>query len=379
MLFTLYCPKCGAEQKYLDLTETNGSYICSKCGAEVNENLEELKKQANKDETKSLKMDNMIDVRSMQYYNDNYYPLFGLIQKTTKGGYEIVDFLNGTIKSNTLCIRDKINRCRFCGKTTPEVTFKEKAHLFPESLGNKLFVSKNECDSCNHVFAKYELDLNTFLFPLLVLNGVRGKNGIKKYRSNDKSSRVEHTENGFKITENLGKFNIHDDEVKKELQYEFDINPYSLSNVYRILLKMALSILPEDEFAKFSFAKDALINRRLIGCEAVMLDFFPGFNRFEFTVVGYMNKVNNPAIPSYQFAIMNGDFLLQIPIFSDDYIKNNDGKEITLDLRSVPTPFDVNSYLGNKKHFVYQVKDDSVTPQSKMAFTLKYESKTEVK
>lgn len=51
MLYTEKCPNCGAEQKGLDLTETNGSYICSKCGEEVKVNLEERNKQAKKKAT----------------------------------------------------------------------------------------------------------------------------------------------------------------------------------------------------------------------------------------------------------------------------------------------------------------------------------------
>ena len=33
-------------------------------------------------------------------------------------------------------------RCRFCGKTGPEVKFSKKAHAIPEFLGNKKFVLK---------------------------------------------------------------------------------------------------------------------------------------------------------------------------------------------------------------------------------------------
>ncbi len=51
MLYTVICPYCGAEQKGLDLTETDGSYICSKCGEEVKVNLEERNKQTNKKAT----------------------------------------------------------------------------------------------------------------------------------------------------------------------------------------------------------------------------------------------------------------------------------------------------------------------------------------
>lgn len=324
-------------------------------------------------------MDNIINSQSMNYYNDNYNPIFAFIQKETKGGYEITDILKGTTKKGTYYIGDIEKRCRFCGKSDPEVSFKEKTHLFPESLGNKLFISKNnECDICNHVFSNYEVDLNTFLYPYLVLNRIHGKNGLKKYRSNDKSSRIEHTENGIKITDTLGMTKIQEDEEKKEIRYEFNINSHSLSNVYRILLKMALSILEENDFKQFTIAKNSLVNCQLLGCEILLFDFFPGFDRFELTVIGYMKKVNDPSVPTYQFAIMNGDFLLQIPIFSDSDLLKIKDKNIQISTFSVPTPFDNNAALGEKKHYTFEIKDNSVNPPSNMTVTLKYDNKTKV-
>lgn len=323
-------------------------------------------------------MDIKLDEAAFKYYDENYAPLFLYIQKATDGGYEIVDVVNGTTEKIHY-VWDSSQECRFCGKVVPKVSFKEKAHLFPESLGNKLFVSKNnECDSCNSIFSKYEVDLNTFLYPYLVLNNIRGKNGIKKYRSNDKSSRIEHANDGIKITDTIGKTKIQDDEIKKEIRYEFDVNSYSLSNVYRIMLKMALSILPEGDFKKFTIATDSLVNRKLIGREVLSLSFFPGFDRFEFTVIGYKKKVCDSRIPSYQFAIMNGDVLLQIPIYSDDDIRNLAGKSIQLDVIPVPTPFDSSPIMGNKKDHCYKIEDDAITPTSKQTFTLKYDSKTEL-
>jgi len=43
MLYNLNCPKCGAEQKGLDLEETEGSFICSNCGEHIELNLEDIK------------------------------------------------------------------------------------------------------------------------------------------------------------------------------------------------------------------------------------------------------------------------------------------------------------------------------------------------
>ena len=324
-------------------------------------------------------MDVKLDEKAVKYYDENYVPLFLYIQKATTGGYEIADVLTGTTRKGTYYVCDSDPKCRFCGKTAPEVSFKEKAHLFSECLGNKLFVSKNnECDICNSIFSKFEMDLNTFVYPYLVLNHIHGKNGVRKYRSNDKSSRIEYTDDGIRITDTLGKTKIQEDEAAKEIRYEFDLNSYSLSNVYRILLKMALSILPEGDFKKFTIATNSLVNRKLLGCEVLSLSFFPGFNRFEFTVMGYAKKVNNSQIPSYQFAIMNGNFLLQIPIFSDDELRSNVGKSIQFEVVPIPTPFDNIAIMGNKTNHIFRVENDLMTPSTKMTATLKYDGKTEL-
>ena len=37
-------------------------------------------------------------------------------------------------------------RCRFCGKTTPEVSFRKEAHALPECVGNKSLFTYYECE-----------------------------------------------------------------------------------------------------------------------------------------------------------------------------------------------------------------------------------------
>lgn len=45
MLYTMNCPNCGAEQKGLDLEETEGSFVCSCCGEQVQIDLEKTKNE----------------------------------------------------------------------------------------------------------------------------------------------------------------------------------------------------------------------------------------------------------------------------------------------------------------------------------------------
>ena len=51
MLYTVKCPKCGAEQKGLDLKESNGSVVCSECETQFEVRVEELKKEITNEKT----------------------------------------------------------------------------------------------------------------------------------------------------------------------------------------------------------------------------------------------------------------------------------------------------------------------------------------
>ena len=51
MEYNVKCPNCDAEQKHLSLDEKDGSFVCSKCGAQTKINMEKLKKVTLKKET----------------------------------------------------------------------------------------------------------------------------------------------------------------------------------------------------------------------------------------------------------------------------------------------------------------------------------------
>src|SRR5258706_13901682 len=41
--------------------------------------------------------------------------------------------------------------CRFCFREYPEVTFRNKAHVFPQLMENKNIIHDCECDTCNEL------------------------------------------------------------------------------------------------------------------------------------------------------------------------------------------------------------------------------------
>lgn len=318
-----------------------------------------------------------VDKIAFDFYDKNYSPLFLYIQRATKGGFEVFDVVQDKIVSNPLFkITDSQERCRYCGKTVPEVSFNKKEHIFPESIGNKLFISKGcECDNCNRFFGEqYENDLNAFLHPYIVLNRIIGKKGRKKYKSFDTTSTVDYSNDILTIKEQLGTAKVKFDDVNKEILYEFDMQPYSVAKIYKILLKMALAILPEDMVSHFQILKDTLMSDCLLGYEYLIFNFYPGFNRFDFTTIGWLRKNDDSTLPTYQFAIMNGNFLLQISLYNDEDIAMNNGKTFNINCISTPTPFDC-SIMGDVKTQCLQVKDTSITPASTITMTLKYDEK----
>ena len=89
-------------------------------------------------------------------------------------------------------LREKSQRkCRFCGKSVPQVTFKNVAHLMPEFMGNNNIISDFECDSCNTLFGRYGSDLANFIGLSRTLSFSKGKEGIPKYKSPDKNLIIE--------------------------------------------------------------------------------------------------------------------------------------------------------------------------------------------
>jgi len=98
--------------------------------------------------------------------------------------YEMFAFDADTKNNIKIGESDKSKRvCRYCNKKNPEVSFKKVAHSISEALGNKKIITNDECDACNEKFGKgIENDLILYLNPYRVFFGIRGKNGIPKFK-----------------------------------------------------------------------------------------------------------------------------------------------------------------------------------------------------
>jgi hypothetical protein len=89
------------------------------------------------------------------------------------GRYSLLAQVKGSISGGTVYLGAK-GRCRYCGETNP-ASFRMTAHAFPEALGNKWVISRDECDACNQVFSKYDDAIAKAVSSFLTLGGVKGK------------------------------------------------------------------------------------------------------------------------------------------------------------------------------------------------------------
>ena len=134
--------------------------------------------------------------------------------------------------------KQKDNRvCRYCNKTMPEVTFKNKSHTISHALGNICFITNDECDSCNK---KFGLSIEQDFFHYVeMFNSLAHKNfrlgGIDFSKDND----------GHIYVTNLDK-NILLKETDSEIIYNYKGNVIKLQNVYRAMCKYAIGFLPSN-------------------------------------------------------------------------------------------------------------------------------------
>lgn len=138
--------------------------------------------------------------------------------------------------------------CRFCGKSYPEVSFSKKAHLIPESIGNKLHLSDFECDICNYKFSSYENDFINFLGPYRAISEIPKKGGFPKYKSRNKKMTIEQAYKNavdLNLTNQDAKNNLSYDAKKNVMRIQTEGDPYKPIGVFKCLLKTAISLVDE--------------------------------------------------------------------------------------------------------------------------------------
>jgi len=247
-------------------------------------------------------------------------------------------------------IGNKENRiCRFCGKDESETTFSDVAHAVPESLGNKDLILLEECDECNHFFGNgIETHFDKVAKPYRNIGQLKGKNKVPSLKSRDKTFRVD-IKNDFVIQEMETNPKICVDEDAKTIKYNIEIEPYIPSAVYKALVKMAISIMPEKSLKYFknaiSWIRDSDHKKLLMNPLIIFQKFYPGIRPYDKPIVNlFVNKINGKNnYPYCLFSIMFGNIKYQIVVPSQvDMIFQN----IEVSIPIIPNPLDFMNPFG---------------------------------
>jgi hypothetical protein len=147
--------------------------------------------------------------------------------------------------------------CRFCGVKNDGKKFKSKAHLIPQLLGNLYLLSDFECDNCNALFGKYENDLAYSLGMNRTINVIRGKEKVPHFHSpNDAvTARINDfygTKSTFISRKDTSVEDFKIDMVTGHTEVIYDKKPYRPINVYKVLLKIALSVISDEDVPYYS-------------------------------------------------------------------------------------------------------------------------------
>ncbi len=243
----------------------------------------------------------------IKFYEENYYLTTPLL-------------LNSGRK---LYIGNKTKReCRFCGEKDPS-KFKLEAHAFPELIGNKELISYSECDVCNDRFNRTcEDHLAKYTLLERAITQVKGKKGIPSFKSHSKQSRIDSTDKRIEIIyhpdDNFIELDLNNNRVKIQAYRQ----PYIPRSVFKCLVKMGVSILPDNELPHFTDTLNWLLIQNPVddpvkaeGPFGTICSFTPGPKPFPWTVATLLKRKNDTAdLPYMIFFVAFSNFTFQIAL-----------------------------------------------------------------
>jgi hypothetical protein len=237
--------------------------------------------------------------------------------------YDIIaDYHLGNGKK--IYIGNENKTCRFCNKSEPEVAFKTVAHAVPEFLGNKQLILRNECDQCNtFVSNSLENNLDKFTKPLRIVAQIKGKKKVPAYKSKDHKSRYEFDRSsGAKIISPKDDGFASLDLENKKISTEFHLEPYIPTAVYKCFVKIALSVISDEELKGFqcslAWIMDDNHERSLCKPLIVLKAFIPGPRpNKKLTVLVLKRKLDSTELPHCWLVICFGNVAYQILVPSD--------------------------------------------------------------
>jgi hypothetical protein len=144
-------------------------------------------------------------------------------------------------------------KCRFCGRSTPDTNFRNEAHAIPNCIGNKSLFVYYECDACNQRFGSgCENDFGNWSLPMRMMSRICGKTGIPTVKQGPNGIwRIDASSTGLTVNIDAEEGFYERDELTKTLTFHLRRAPYRPAMIVQTMVKIALSIMPDNEMANF--------------------------------------------------------------------------------------------------------------------------------
>ena len=244
--------------------------------------------------------------------------------------------------------------CRFCGKTIPTTTFNKEAHVFPVCTGNKYLLSFYECDKCNKFFgdrleSEYQ-NFFSFVHNIYLVSGRRNK--IPIIQSNDNKSKNQVID-GLDGSSKIHLINDIEGEEHTKIDKENGIITIESPEitvipiaVYKCLVKMALTIMPDKEMEQFKDTLDWVKSKKHIPffekkhiCRYVEFDNSPRVNYPMGFLLKRKEKSKNGPYMIFIYVYARMVLMIEVPTNKKKYL---------YDLRKVPMFFVMGSIIKNQ-------------------------------
>lgn len=228
--------------------------------------------------------------------------------------------------------------CRFCGKASPLVSFRNKAHALPESFGNKTLFTRYECDSCNDLFGEtIENDFGNYFKPYRAFARIRGKKSVLTIKSEARGWRIDADADGLSIHHRANDMLMERDLERKRLTSKIPRDPYTPVGVFKCFVKMAIAIMPECEVPLFFEAIEWIRTRdcRIMPLSQAILyeTFADGVFPFSpMTAFVLKRKSDTTELPYLMFVVAHANSWFQIVVPCPQKDTHIYGKEIAFQL-----------------------------------------------
>jgi hypothetical protein len=215
------------------------------------------------------------------------------------------------------------------------VSFRKEAHALPECIGNKSLFTYYECDTCNQAFGHgCENDFGNWSLPMRTMSRICGKRGIPTIKQGPHDTwRIEGGPTGLSLSVDETEAFYEDDEANKTLKFHLRRAPYRPVMVVQAMVKMALSIMPEEEMPNFQQALSWITPRNTLTVMTAPTPFFYTFISGPMTsdliTIAVLTRRNDSLVTPYCFLLLvYGHEMLQMVIPSVEKDRDCYGKRM---------------------------------------------------